>query len=303
MQHSEIEHMTWTKGTSRGDWVYLDGAYVRADEAQVSVDDRGYLFAHAAYEVTAIYDGRLIDFDHHMARLKRTLVGLEIAFPDIDFAAIHSEMMQRNCLREGLIYVQVTAGAPGPRDYYGPEAFTPSVYMFATHKTLIGSVARDGLHAISYEDTRWQRRDLKTTQLLTQTLAYRAARRAGADTAILHEEGVVTEAASANLWILDDAGTLITRNLSAALLPGITRGRLLTLLGEQGHRIEERAFSLEELRRASEAFTSSTGVVIAPVLSLDGNNIGTGQPGPATRAVQSAYYDYIGADLSTLDWL
>jgi D-alanine transaminase len=281
----------------------LNGEFARAGEARISVNDRGFLFAHAAYEVTAVLDRRLIDFEHHMARLVRTLAGIEIARPDLDFAALHKEMIARNQLREGLIYVQVTAGSPGPRDYYGPEAFIPTVYMFATHKSLIGDVAREGLTAISYEDTRWQRRDLKTTQLLTQTLAYRAARRAGADTAILHESGMITEAASANLWIVTQDGTLVTRNLSSALLPGITRNRLLALLGEAGHKIEERPCSIAELKTAREAFTSSTGVVIAPVLSLDGEAIGSGQPGPITRKVQTAYYQYIGADTTKMDWL
>jgi len=286
-----------------GDWVFLNGAFIPAAEARISVNDRGFLFAHAAYEVTAIYDGKLIDFEHHMTRLERTLAGLEIAQPDVDFAALHDQIITRNQLREGLIYVQVTAGDPGPRDFYGPEMFTPTIYMVATHKRLIGDVARAGLTAISYADTRWQRRDLKTTQLLTQTLAYRAARRAGADTAILHEDGFITEAASANLWIVTEDATLVTRDLSSALLPGITRSRLLSLLGEAGYKIEERPCSIEELRTAREAFTSSTGVVIAPVLSLDGNAIGTGQPGPVTRKVQAAYYQYIGADLAHLDWL
>ena len=286
-----------------GDWAFLNDGFIRTQDARISVNDRGFLFGHAAYEVTAVCNGMLIDFDRHMLRLERTLHGIEIPLPDLDFTALHREIMERNTLHEGLIYVQVTAGAPGPRDYYGPEEFEPTVYMFATHKTLIGAVAREGLKAISYEDTRWQRRDLKTTQLLTQTLAYRAARRAGADTAILHEDGNVTEAASANLWIVTADGTLITRDLSAALLPGITRLRLLDLLRSDGLRIEERTFSMQELRDAAEAFTSSTGVVIAPVLSVDGTSIGSGFPGPITRKVQSAYYQYIGADLTQLDWL
>lgn len=303
MQQSELERSLAPPSGAIGDWVYLNGTFMPAADARISVNDRGFLFAHAAYEVTAVYNGKLIDFEHHMARLERTLAGIEIAQPNLDFTALHAEMMARNDLRQGLIYVQVTAGDPGPRDYYGPEVFTPTVYMFATHKTLISDVARDGLTAISYEDTRWQRRDLKTTQLLTQTLAYRAARRAGADTAILHEDGVITEAASANLWIVTADGTLVTRDLSSALLPGITRGRLLSLLGNDGLKIEERPSSMDELRTAREAFTSSTGVVIAPVLSLDGTAIGSGRPGPVTRQVQTAYYRYIGADISTLDWL
>lgn len=302
MQHTQSGASATRPHSQVGAWVFLNGDFVPSAEARVSVNDRGFLFAHAAYEVTAIYNEKLIDFEHHMARLERTLAGIEIPQPDLDFAALHREMMERNQLREGLIYVQVTAGDPGPRDYYGPEIFEPTVYMFATHKTLIGEAARTGLTTILYEDTRWQRRDLKTTQLLTQTLAYRAARRAGADTAILHEGGMVTEAASANLWIVDNEGTLITRDLSSALLPGITRGRLCNLLAG-GHRIEERAFSLAELRDAAEAFTSSTGVVIAPVLSIDGAALGSGAPGPVTRKVQAAYYQYIGADIAALDWL
>lgn len=303
MQHSEFGASDARPKPQTGAWVFLNGRFIPATDARVSVNDRGFLFAHAAYEVTAVYDGKLIDLEHHLARLERTLAGIEIAQPDLDFARLHTEMIERNQLREGLIYVQVTAGDPGPRDYYGPEVFEPTVYMFATHKSLIGDVAGTGLTAISYEDTRWQRRDLKTTQLLTQTLAYRAARRAGADTAILHEGGLITEAASANLWMVTGDGTLVTRDLSSALLPGITRGRLVDLMGAGGHTVEERASSLEELSTASEAFTSSTGVVIAPVLRVDGAPIGAGTPGPVTRKVQAAYYQYIGADLSTLDWL
>jgi len=211
-------------------------------------------------------------------------------------------MVTRNNLTEGLVYIQVTSGMQGPRDYYGPETLTPSIFSFVTHKQLIGDVARDGITTISYPDTRWVRRDLKTTQLLTQTLAYRAARRAGAESAILHEDGVVTEAASANLWIVTKDGTLVTRDLSSALLPGITRARLVSLLSEFAT-VEERAFTLDELRSAREAFTSSTGVVIAPVLSVDDHLIGSGEPGPVTRRVQAAYYEYIGADPSKYDWL
>ena len=287
----------------RANWVFLDGAFLPADEARISPFDRGYLFAQAAYEVTAVYNGKFIDLDAHLARFERTLKGIEVEVPELDLEALHHEMLAKNALEEGLVYLQASAGDQGPRDYYGPETLTPSVFMFATHKQLIGDLARDGITAISYEDTRWARRDYKTTQLLTQTLAYRAARRAGAHTAIMHEDGYVTEAASANLWIVTRDGALVTRDLSSALLPGITRGRLLALLGRGDLEIEERAFSIEELLDAQEAFTTSTGVVIAPVLSLDGTAIGTGRPGPMTRQVQSAYYGYIGADLRQLNWL
>ncbi|MEL6414015.1 MAG: aminotransferase class IV [Pseudomonadota bacterium] len=283
------------------DWVYLDGAFLPASEARVSPFDRGFLFAQSVYEVTSVYAGKLVDFGPHMARLKRSLAGLEIVAPEVDFAAIHEDLIAKNKLEEGLIYLQVTAGEHGPRDFYGPETLTPSVFLFASHRKLIGEAARDGITAISLEDTRWKRRDYKTTQLVSQSLAYRAARRAGAVTAIMHEDGMITEAASANLWIVSEDGALITRNLSSALLPGITRERVQALVGDLS--VEERPFSLDELFSAREAFTSSTGAMIAPLFEVDGKPIAHGIPGPVTRRIQAAYYEFIGADLSAIDWL
>ncbi len=280
--------------------VYLNGDYVRAADAVISPFDRGFLFAHAAYEVTAVYAGKLIDFEAHMTRLARTLEGIEIPFPKMDMAELHGQMMARNELREGLIYLQVSAGEHGPRDFYGPEVLTPSLFMFTTAKQLIGDVARDGFDVISQADTRWARRDIKTTQLLSQTLAYRAARRAGAASAILHEDGIVTEAASANAWIVRQDGTFVTRERSPALLPGITRQSTVELLRGADHMVEERAFTLAEMAVAAEAFTTSTGAVIAPILRLDGKTIGTGSPGPLTRTVQRLYYEYIGADVAVV---
>lgn len=284
-------------------WVYLDGAYLPAAEAKISPFDRGFLFAQAAYEVTAVFNHKLIDFEQHLERLSRTLRGLETEAPSYDLREIHAELISRNDLKEGLIYMNVSGGVHGSRDFYGPESLTASVFAFATQKQLIGQPAQEGIATISVPDTRWKRRDLKTTQLLSQSLAYRAARRAGAHTAILHEDGVVTEAASANLWIITDDGTLVTRELSSALLPGITRERVLALAKSINLDVQERAFTLDELKAASEAFTSSTGLVIAPILSVDGDAIGSGQPGIVTRRMQAAYYAYIGVDLSALDWL
>ncbi len=280
-------------------WVYVNGHFMTAKQATISPFDRGFLFAHAAYEVTAVYAGKLVDFDAHMDRLARTLEAIEIRFPEFSLAELHNEMIARNNLCEGLIYLQVSAGDHGPRDFYGPEVLTPSLFMFSTAKQLIGGIAREGFGVISQADTRWARRDIKTTQLLSQTLAYRAARRAGAAAAILHEDGVVTEAASANAWIVNKNGTFVTRDRSHALLPGITRQSTVQLLRRAGHTVEERAFTLTEMAEAAEAFTTSTGMVIAPVLTLDGKPIGTGQPGPLTRTVQRLYYDYIGADVAT----
>ncbi|MEO1189634.1 MAG: aminotransferase class IV, partial [Pseudomonadota bacterium] len=271
-------------------WVYLDGEFLDAREAKISPFDRGFLFGQAAYEVTAVFNRMLVDFEAHMARLSRTLEGLEIHPPTEDLRQVHEQLVVRNDLQEGLIYLNVSAGLQGMRDFSGPETLTPSVFAFANPRQLIGEAARNGIATISMPDTRWQRRDLKTTQLVSQSLAYRAARRAGAVTAILHEDGVVTEAASANVWIVSHEGTLITRDLSNALLPGITRERLISLFQNAEGAIEERPFTLDEVKMAREVFTSSAGALIAPVLSLDGAAIGTGRPGPMTRQVQAAYY-------------
>lgn len=289
------------------EWAILNGEMVQADQAKVSAFDRGFLFAHAAYEVTAVYGARLIDWPGHLARVKRTMAALELPSPyetDKAWETFHHALISRNKLFEGLIYLQVSGGDAGPRDFYGPETFSPSIFMFANRKPLIGEAARDGLHAISRPDERWRRRDLKTTQLLSQAQAYRAARAAGADTALMHEDGLVTEAASANAWIVDPSGTVVTRPLSSALLPGITRDRVFALLKEDGLPIEERAFTLEDVQQAQEAFTTSSGALIAPLLSLDGAAVADGAPGPVTRRVQHLYYEFMGADVSTAaPWL
>lgn len=283
-----------------GQWVYLENAFQKTKAARISPFDRSFLFAHSAYEVTAVYNAKLIDFDAHLARLHSTLEALEIPFPQASLELLHTELMARNRLTEGLIYLQVSAGDYAGRDFYGPETLSPLIFIFTQDKSLINDTAKNGISAISVEDTRWARRDIKTTQLLSQSLAYRKARRAGATTAFMHENGVITEAASANAWIVDTHGTLITRALSPAILPGITRQRVLALLENERLMLEERSFTVKEAKTADEAFTSSAGAMIAPVLKLDDTVIGNGQPGPITRVVQRAYYEHIGADVASV---
>ncbi|MEO0720682.1 MAG: aminotransferase class IV [Pseudomonadota bacterium] len=286
--------------TGSGETVYLNGLFLPANEARISPFDRGFLFAHAAYEVTAMYDGRLVDWPGHAARLARTLEGIALPVPVADLEALHIELADRNAMAEGLVYLQVTGGAYGFRDFAGPESLEPSVFMFVSPKALIGAAARDGIAAVSLPDTRWRRRDFKTTQLLSQALAYRTAQAAGAQTAFMHEDGTVTEAASANAWIVTAEGTLVTRDLSTDILHGITRAKALSLLNPADVSVEERSFSLEEVRGAREAFTTSAGAIIAPVIALDGAPIGDGQPGPVTRQVQRLYYEAMGADVASV---
>jgi len=283
-------------------WVYVNGQFVAANEAAISPFDRGFLFGHAAYEVSAVYAGRLVDFEGHMTRLRRTLDALDIPppMPDADWRALHAELLARNSITEGLVYLQVSGGAYGQRDFAGPEQLQPGVFMYATEKDLIAAAARDGVAAVVLPDTRWARRDLKTTQLLSQALAYRSAREAGADVAIMHEDGTVTEAASANVWIVSAQGQVMTRDLSISILAGITRGAIMAQLKVAGVEVMEGAFDVEALKAAREVFTTSAGALIAPVTAIDGVPVGDGRPGQITRTVQRLYYAAMGADVATV---
>lgn len=280
--------------------VHLNGTFIPFGEARLSPLDRGFLFAHAAYEVTAVYGGRFVDLPGHIDRLGRTLDGIGIPNPNGTemWEALHAGLIARNGMDEGLVYLQVTAGAYDLRDFAGPQTFTPTVFAYAEAKPLIGEKARDGIRAVFLNDTRWKRRDMKTTQLLSQALAYRAAKEKGADTAFMVEDGLVTEAASANAWIVTKAGEIITRDLSPALLPGITRAGVMALRAKGGFTFTERAFTPEEAVSAAEVFTTSAGAMIAPVTHLEGQPIGNGKPGPVTRKIQRLYYEAMGADVS-----
>ncbi len=285
-----------------GQTVFLNGAFRPVGEATISPFDRGFLFAHAAYEVTAVYDGKFIDLERHLSRLRRTLDGIAIPNPYSDeaWAEIHTDLIDKNGVEEGLVYLEVTGGAYGLRDFAGPETFEPTVFLYADARPLIGDAARDGIRAIFLEDSRWKRRDMKTVQLLSQALAYRAAREAGADTAFMVEDGYVTEAASANAWIVDTAGRLITRELSHSILPGITRAGVMDLLKGSGIELVERAFTPDEVRGAAEAISTSAGAMVAPVVMIDGQPVGDGKPGPVTRRIQRLYYEAMGVDVAVV---
>ena len=280
--------------------VHLNGTLLPLSEAHISPLDRGFLFAHAAYEVTAVYGGRFVDLEGHVARLERTLAGISIPNPHTSegWANLHRELIAHNDLVEGLVYLQVTGGAYEARDFAGPQAFTPTVFAYADAKALIGAGARDGIAAIFMDDTRWKRRDMKTTQLLSQALAYRAAKGQGAETALMVEDGLVTEAASANAWIVTGEGEIITRDLSPSILSGITRAGVMKLREAGGFTITERVFTPEEAVNAAEIFTSSAGAMVAPVVTLEGKPVGDGRPGPVTRKVQKRYYEAMGADVA-----
>ncbi|MEM8920388.1 MAG: D-amino-acid transaminase [Pseudomonadota bacterium] len=288
------------------DWAYLNGVFLAHGQAQISPFDRGFLFGDAVYEVTAVYGGRLVDLEGHLERLKRSLGELSLSpAPDLnDIAAMHRELVDRNKLIEGQIYLQVTRGAFGGRDFVAPAQARPTVFAFAESKPLIDVPhAKSGLSVISTPDIRWLRRDIKTTGLLAQALAKTKAVEAGAGDAWMVEDGLVTEGASSNAWIVAADGVLTTRNLSNRILAGITRGAV-TDLYPNDVRLEERAFSLEEAFAAREAFQTSASSLVAPVVSIDGRPIADGTPGPITRRIQARYFERMGVDADLYpDWI
>lgn len=270
--------------------VYVNGAYVPEEEAKISVFDRGFLFADGVYEVTSVLDGKLIDYPGHRARLHRSLGELDLTLPveDAELEAIHRELLTRNKMFEGMVYLQVTRGA-ADRDFAYPVGATPSLVMFTQAVALVDSPkARDGIKVIGVPDIRWARRDIKTVMLLAPVLGKQAAHEAGAFEAWMIEDGMVTEGTSSNAYIVKD-GKVTTRGLSNRILAGCTRRSLFRLAREHGVELEERAFSAGEAYGADEAFLTSASNFVLPITEIDGRRIGGGQPGPVTRKLREIF--------------
>jgi D-alanine transaminase len=271
--------------------VYVNGAYLPEEEARISVFDRGFLFADAVYEVTSVLGGRLVDFAGHLARLHRSLAELEMAPPldDAGIEAVHRELLARNGVEEGMIYLQVTRGA-ADRDFAWPKEAGPSFVAFTQARPLVETASgRDGIRVISVPDIRWARRDIKTVQLLAPSWCKMMAKKAGKDDAWLVEDGLVTEGSSTNAWIVDEHGQLRTRDTQSNILHGITRAAVLRLAAEAQLRVEERPFSVAEAQAAAEAFMTAASAFVTPVVEIDGRPIGEGGPGPVTRRLRELY--------------
>ncbi|KQM32072.1 D-amino acid aminotransferase [Rhizobium sp. Leaf68] len=271
--------------------VYLNGAWVAEGEAKVSVFDRGFLFADAIYEVTAIIHGKLVDYPGHLARLKRSLDALGIAMPvaEAELLDLHKEIARRNGIEDGLIYLQVSRGVQD-RDFVFPEAMEPTFVMFTqTKKVLDNPKWKTGLSVKTVPEGRWSDRQIKTVQLLYSSLRKTEANRQGYDDVLFVENGHITEASSANFHIVTQEGVLVTRDLSNALLHGITRGSILHLARQADLKVEERAFTPEEAKSASEAFVTSATSFVTPVVKMDGDTIGNGEVGPISRRLLDIY--------------
>ncbi len=279
---------------------YVNGRYVPHARAAVHVEDRGFQFADGVYEVVCVRRGSLIDEEGHLDRLDYSLRELRIAWPCERrvLRLLMRRLLQRNGVRDGLIYLQVTRGA-APRDFRFPAAARPTLVM-TTRRAALAPHGRTGVRVITIPDIRWQRRDLKTVGLLAQVLGKQEAAERGAFEAWqLDEDGLVTEGTSSNAWIVTADGALVTRPASHDILNGITRQSILRIAAAAGLRFEERPFSLEEAYAAREAFLSSATSFVTPVLKIDDRTIADGAPGPLGRRLLEAYVDYAAGSGAT----
>ena len=275
--------------------VYVNGAYKRYAEAAIHVEDRGFQFADSIYEVIEVLGGRLVDATRHIARLHRSLRELAISPPMRERALLHiiGEVVRRNRVRDGIVYMQVTRGA-GPREFAlpGPDVL-PTLVVFARARSResANQLAEMGIAVKTVPDNRWGRRDIKTVMLLPSVLAKDAARHADAREAwFVDASGAITEGASSNAWIVTDKGVLVTRPLGWEILPGVTRATVMDVAKAESINVEERAFTREEALRAREAFITSATNIAMPVVTLDGKTIGNGQPGPLARRLRIRFH-------------
>lgn len=275
--------------------VFINGVYLEENNAKISIFDRGLLFSDSVYEVTAVIDNKLIDFPAHVLRLKRSLNELKIknTFDKKYLLEIHRNLLNKNPFsnKEGLIYMQVTRGSTERDFLINNSNIEPNIFAFTQEKILTETIYKDnGLKIITIEDLRWQRKDIKTTQLLFASLAKTEAHEKGADDAwLIDEDKYINEGTSNNAYIIDNDNNIITRNLSNKLLPGITRQTILEVAKKLKLTVNERPFTIDEAISANEAFISSASTLIAPVVKINNTIIGNGKIGPITGILRETY--------------
>lgn len=275
--------------------VYLNGEYLPEAEAKVSIFDRGFVMGDGVYEVTSVLQGKLLDFAGHLVRLNRSLTELGMTNPltPDEWLAIHRKMVELNGIDEGIVYLQVTRGNAGDRDFaYPPEGTPLTIVLFTQSKPGLAAnpAAKVGHRVISVPDLRWSRRDIKTVQLLYPSMAKMEAKARGVDDAWLVEDGFVTEGTSNNTYIVT-GNKIVTRPLSNEILHGITRASLLRYAAEAQMQIEERLFTIAEAQQADEAFYTSASAFVMPVIEVDGVKLGSGTPGPVATRLRELYLE------------
>ncbi|MGB3501075.1 MAG: D-amino-acid transaminase [Mesorhizobium sp.] len=275
---------------------YVNGRYVQHKEAAVHVEDRGYQFADGVYEVCEVARGNLMDMTGHLDRLDRSLRELAIAWPMARnvLSVVMREVVRRNGVFNGLVYVQVTRGV-APRDHVFPtKPVRPALVITAkrTDPSAAAKRAETGIKVISVPENRWERVDIKSVGLLPNVLARQKAKEAGAQEAwFIDPDGTVKEGAATNAWIVTKDGALVTRPAESGILKGITRTTVMKIAEKLGLKVEERAFSLDEAYGAREAFITAATTLVMPVVTIDGRQIANGHPGSVATSLRSAFFD------------
>ena len=274
---------------------YVNGRYVAHADACVHIEDRGYQFADGVYEVCEVARGYIVDMKRHLDRLDRSLGELQIAWPmaRAAFQVVIREVVRRNRVVNGLVYMQVTRGVAG-RDFLFPANTRPAVVVTAkkVDPTQVSKRAEEGIRVVTVPENRWDRVDIKSVGLLPNVLAKEKAKAAGAQEAwFVDTDGNVKEGGSSNAWIVTKDGALVTRPAEHGILRGITRTTLFDVAAKLGLKIEERYFSVSEAREAREAFISSATTIAMPVVAIDGTPIANGHPGSVTLSLRQAFFD------------
>ena len=290
-----------TSRAPAGRIAYVNGRYLPFAQAGVHVEDRALQLGDGIYEVANVIGGRPLDEEPHLDRLERSLreLGMPMPMSRAALKLVMREMIAKNRIADGFLYIQVTRGAV-KRDHIPPaNGPRPTLIMTMRAQDMAGLDQRlkKGIAVSTQPDIRWGRCDIKTVQLLPNLLAKQAARKAGAFEAwLVDDEGYVTEGSSTNAWIVDKLGTVITRDLSNAILPGVTRRVILQAMAEAQLQVVERKFTVAEALAASEAFLSSATGAGVPVIAIDGRAIGNGTPGALTRRIRELYFTQAGIE-------
>jgi D-alanine transaminase len=285
--------VAWRLKAKMPRFAYVNGRFVRHSDGLVHIEDRGLQFGDAVYEVWAIRDGVLFDMEGHLARLARSLSALSIKAPigDKSLLLVIQELVARNKMRNGLVYLQVSRGV-ARRDHPFPKHAVPTLILTARGLDMKAAdkKANVGIAVQSQSDIRWGRVDIKTTNLLPNVLAKQAALEAGyGDAWLVDGDGLVTEGTAQNAWIVDAKGILRTRPCAHDILRGITRDTIIKTAQGLGYDLKERAFSLAEAKQAREAFITSATSFVTPVIRIDDTSIASGTPGPIAMALRNAY--------------
>jgi len=271
--------------------VYVNGSFVREDLANISIFDRGFLFADSIYEVTGVIDSKLVDNDKHLNRLRNSLkfMNIDLTITNNEIESIQKELIEKNDLDNGIIYLQISRGSED-RDFLYSENIEPTMVMFTQRKNFFKDIkALKGISVITQEDNRWKYKDIKTTSLLGSVLAKNQAKRKGADDSWYTKDGFVTEGAASNAFIVNKEKVIKTHPLSSDILPGTTRSTVFEIAKLLDLTVKEEPFSVDEAIDSKEAFITGAGTLVVPVIKINQSVIGDGQPGEITNAIREKY--------------